>query len=61
MDAAAATYPVNAEPYAFPFAPAACALVVIDMQRDFLEPGGFGAGSQHVSALVLTVSAISSG
>jgi len=44
MDAIAATYPVTAEPYAFPFVPAACALVVIDMQRDFLEPGGFGAG-----------------
>jgi nicotinamidase-related amidase len=34
---------VVAEPYTFPFKPAECALVVIDMQRDFLEPGGFGA------------------
>ena len=33
---------VNAEPYAFEFSPAACALLIIDMQRDFLEPGGFG-------------------
>jgi len=33
---------IDAEPYAFPFAPEACALLVIDMQRDFLEPGGFG-------------------
>ena len=33
---------IPAEPYAFPFTPAACALVIIDMQRDFLEPGGFG-------------------
>jgi biuret amidohydrolase len=32
-----------AEPYAFPFAPEHCALLIIDMQRDFLEPGGFGA------------------
>lgn len=32
-----------AEPYSFPLDPASCALLVIDMQRDFLEPGGFGA------------------
>jgi len=35
--------PIDAEPYAFDFVPAACALLIIDMQRDFLEPGGFGA------------------
>jgi nicotinamidase-related amidase len=34
---------VAAEPYAFDFNPTAAALVIIDMQRDFLEPGGFGA------------------
>ena len=34
---------IEAEPYPFPFDPAAAALVVIDMQRDFLLPGGFGA------------------
>ena len=33
---------VEAEPYEFTFEPAKCALVIIDMQRDFLEPGGFG-------------------
>jgi biuret amidohydrolase len=33
---------VAAEPFAFPLDPAHVALVVIDMQRDFLEPGGFG-------------------
>ena len=33
---------VEAEPYAFEFQPATCALLIIDMQRDFLEPGGFG-------------------
>jgi nicotinamidase-related amidase len=34
---------VAAEPYEFSFDPATAALVIIDMQRDFLEPGGFGA------------------
>ena len=33
---------VEAEPYAFEFDPATTALVIIDMQRDFVEPGGFG-------------------
>lgn len=33
---------VEAEPYAFEFKPATCTLLIIDMQRDFLEPGGFG-------------------
>jgi biuret amidohydrolase len=34
---------IEAEPYPFEFAPERAALVIIDMQRDFLEPGGFGA------------------
>lgn len=34
---------VDARPYAYTFDPAHTALVVIDMQRDFVEPGGFGA------------------
>jgi nicotinamidase-related amidase len=33
---------VAAEPYGFEFVPAKCALLIIDMQRDFLETGGFG-------------------
>ena len=33
---------VQAEPYAFTFEPRTCALVIIDMQRDFVDPGGFG-------------------
>src|SRR3982750_3216273 len=33
---------IDAEPYAFELKPAECALLIIDMQRDFLEPGGFG-------------------
>ncbi len=34
---------VNAKPHIFGFDPISTALVIIDMQRDFLEPGGFGA------------------
>jgi nicotinamidase-related amidase len=37
------TRSLAAEPYAFPLMPERTALVIIDMQRDFLEPGGFGA------------------
>ena len=33
---------VKAEPYEFELDPAHCALVIIDMQRDFVDPGGFG-------------------
>jgi nicotinamidase-related amidase len=33
---------VAAEPYPFVLVPDQSALLVIDMQRDFLEPGGFG-------------------
>src|ERR1019366_8636419 len=33
---------IEAEPYPFEFDPAHTALLIIDMQRDFLEPGGFG-------------------
>lgn len=34
---------VAATPDAFCFMAAHCALVIIDMQRDFIEPGGFGS------------------
>ncbi|MGV1838411.1 cysteine hydrolase family protein [Rhizobium rhizogenes] len=34
---------VPAQPFAFPLQRNGVALVVIDMQRDFAEPGGFGA------------------
>jgi len=34
---------IPATPYPFELDPATTALVIIDMQRDFLEPGGFGA------------------
>src|SRR5215468_1260360 len=33
---------VRAEPYEFEFQPSTVALVIIDMQRDFVDPGGFG-------------------
>ena len=33
---------IDAEPYEFEFDPASTALVIIDMQRDFVQPGGFG-------------------
>ena len=38
-----ATLEIAAEPYAFALERGACALLIIDMQRDFLEPGGFGS------------------
>jgi nicotinamidase-related amidase len=34
---------VPAKPYDFDLQPGKAALLVIDMQRDFIEPGGFGA------------------
>ena len=33
---------VDAQPYEFELEPASAALVIIDMQRDFVDPGGFG-------------------
>src|SRR5215203_3350456 len=33
---------IEADPYGFECSPRKCALLIIDMQRDFLEPGGFG-------------------
>lgn len=33
---------IRAEPYDYSFEPTQTALVIIDMQRDFIEPGGFG-------------------
>lgn len=33
---------VSADPFDFRFDPTSIALIVIDMQRDFIEPGGFG-------------------
>jgi nicotinamidase-related amidase len=34
---------VQVEPYEFEFSPRTTALLIIDMQRDFVDPGGFGS------------------
>jgi nicotinamidase-related amidase len=33
---------IDAQPFTYPFELKSSALVIIDMQRDFIEPGGFG-------------------
>ena len=45
---------IDATPFAYPFAPGHTALVVIDMQRDFVEPGGFGASLGNDVSLLHT-------
>src|SRR5271170_5979506 len=47
---------IEAEPYEFAFDPGEAALLIIDMQRDFLEPGGFGESlGNDVSLLRRTI------
>jgi nicotinamidase-related amidase len=43
---------VKAEPYAFAFDPRTVALVIIDMQRDFVDGGGFGEALGNDVALL---------
>lgn len=46
----------EAEPYALAFEPASLGLLIIDMQRDFIEPGGIGeAIGNDVSLLRKTI------
>lgn len=50
---------IRARPYDYSFEPRTTALVVIDMQRDFVEPGGFGESLgndvSRLTAIVPTV------
>ncbi len=44
---------IEAEPFPLPFDEAATALVIIDMQRDFVLPGGFGEKLGNDTSLLL--------
>ena len=53
------TFRVAATPFEYAFPAARTALVVIDMQRDFIEPGGFGASlGNDVSLLTPAIAPI---
>jgi nicotinamidase-related amidase len=46
---------IDAKPFAYPFDLAKTALVIIDMQRDFIEPGGFGESLGNDVALLSAI------
>jgi nicotinamidase-related amidase len=46
---------MHAEPYEFEFDPRTTALIVIDMQRDFVEPGGFGEALGNDVSLLASI------
>ncbi len=56
---------ITANPFAFPFRQDTLGLVIIDMQRDFVEPGGFGASLGNdvtrLGAIVPTVARLLAG
>jgi biuret amidohydrolase len=58
-------YTVAAQPYPYTFPVPGLALVIIDMQRDFVEPGGFGASLGNdvrlLTAIVPTVARLLAG
>jgi hypothetical protein len=44
---------IQAEPLALDFEPATTALIIFDMQRDFVMPGGFGEMLGNDTSLLL--------
>jgi nicotinamidase-related amidase len=56
---------ISADPFAFPFNRDSLGLIIIDMQRDFVEPGGFGASLgndvSRLGAIVPTVARLLAG